>query len=291
MGMNQSSTGRVRFFDGRGDLPMMDISTPWSSAGIYLHGAHVTHFEKEGEKPLLFLSHCSRFSNHDPIRGGIPIIFPWFGPKEGFGQHGYARVKNWQLKEFMPAADGSVSVRFQLPFCAEAKALPACRVEYIVTVNEKLTCELVISNDSDAPFSFEDCLHTYFAVGDIAQVSVSGLKDASYFDKVENFERKTETNDGIRVGSEVDRIYLDTTSETQIIDASLKRRIRIAKTNSRSTVVWNPWIAKAQQMPDFGNEEYKEMLCVESGNVADNAVTLAARKEHRTSIRLSSEPL
>src|SRR5438270_13506704 len=115
------SPGRVVFLDGRGDLPMMEVATAWSRAGIYLQGAHVTHFQKTNEKPLIFLSQCGRFAPNEPIRGGVPIIFPWFGPKEGKAQHGYARNKVWELKEFLSASDGSVSVRFRMPECPEAR--------------------------------------------------------------------------------------------------------------------------------------------------------------------------
>src|SRR5258706_4535307 len=101
--------GRVTFMDGRGELPMLEISTQWSTAEIYLHGAHVTHFKKKEEPGLLFLSQCSRFSDTEPIRGGIPVILPWCGTREGLGHHGFARVHAWELKEFRPALDGSVS--------------------------------------------------------------------------------------------------------------------------------------------------------------------------------------
>src|SRR5512146_3056529 len=111
------SLGRVTFLDGQGELAMLEVSTPWSTAEVYLHGAHVTHFKKKDEPPLLFLSQCSRFAEGQPIRGGIPIVFPWFGPREGLAQHGFARVKDWELKEFAPAADGSVSLRLRLPEC------------------------------------------------------------------------------------------------------------------------------------------------------------------------------
>src|SRR5262249_30696048 len=130
--------GRVAFVDGRGDLPMLEISTPWSNAQIYLHGAHVTHFKKKDEPPLLFLSQCSRFAEGQPIRGGIPIVFPWFGPREGLSQHGFARVQNWELKEFAPAADGSVSVRFRLPDSPDAAFFPPFTADYVVTVNESI---------------------------------------------------------------------------------------------------------------------------------------------------------
>jgi glucose-6-phosphate 1-epimerase len=241
---------------------------------------------------LLFLSQCSRFADKEPIRGGIPVIFPWFGPREGMSQHGFARVKNWELKEVVPAPDGSVSVRFCLPDSPEASTFPPFTVEYVVTVNDSLTLELTTTNKSrDETFTFENCLHTYFEVGHIKDVSVLGLKGASYLDKVANFARKTETSEALRIKSEVDRVYLDTRGAVEIIDANLGRKIRVEKKASDSTVVWNPWDAKAQQMPDFGNEEYERMVCVESGNVASNAVKLPPGESSTLLVKLSTSKL
>lgn len=284
--------GRVTFLDGQSELPMIEVGTAWSTAEIYLHGAHVTNFTKKGEPPLLFMSQCSRFTENQPIRGGIPIIFPWFGMREGLGQHGFARVKDWDLKEFVPAPDGSVSIRFRLPDCPEAATLVPFAADYIVTVDEALTLQLVVTNRSrDESFTFENCLHTYFEVGDIAAVSIAGLKGVTYLDKAANFARKTETDEVIRIASEVDRTYLNTTSVVEITDPRLRRRIRIEKHSSLSTVVWNPWIAKAQEMPDFGNDEYQRMVCVESGNVAENQISLPPGESSTLKVRLSTEPL
>lgn len=282
-------TGRVTFLGGRGEMPMLEIATPWSAAEIYMHGAHVTHFQKLGEPPMLFMSQCSRFQMDAPIRGGIPVIFPWFGkPADRPIQHGIARIKNWELKELVSPADGSVTVRFRLPYCAD---LPACAVEYVVTICDSLTVELVVTNKSDKNFDFENCLHTYFSVGDISAVKINGLKNVSYLDQLENFARKTETHEAINVSSEVDRTYLDTAHVVEIMDASLQRKIIVAKEGSASTVVWNPWIAKSKTMQDFGDEEFRQMICVESGNVAANQITLPPGMTSRLKVNLSSQPL
>jgi D-hexose-6-phosphate mutarotase len=284
--------GRVTFLDGRGELPMVEIATATSTAEIYLQGAHVTHFKKKDEPPLLFLSQCSRFSEGQAIRGGIPVIFPWFGAREGMGQHGFARVKAWDLKEFVPASDGSVSVRLCLPEYPEAATLPPLSLDYVVTVSDTLTLELITTNRSDSEtLEFENCLHTYFSVSDIAEVSIQGLKGVTYLDKVQNFAQKTETADAIRISSEVDRIYLDTTAAVEICDPRAGRKIRVEKQGSNSTVVWNPWIAKSQQLPDFGGEEYQQMVCVESGNVASNSIKLPPGETSALKVKLSSEPL
>jgi glucose-6-phosphate 1-epimerase len=58
-----------------------------------------------------------------------------------------------------------------------------------------------------------------------------------------------------------------------------------------STVVWNPWIAKAQQMPDFANDEYQRMICVESGNVSSNQITLPPGETSTLTVKLGSQSL
>lgn len=284
--------GSVTFMDGNGDLPKIEIVTQWSQGEIYLHGAHITHFQVKGEQPVLFMSHCSRFSDTAPIRGGIPVIFPWFGPREGQPQHGFARTCAWDLKQIVPQAGGEIVLKFSLPDCAEAALLPKFSAEYTVTVGKTLLAELTITNVSpDQDFTFEDCLHTYFQVGDINAVSITGLKGAEYLDQVEGFARKRESAEHIKIAREVDRIYLDSRGTVEIHDSKLRRRILVEKSGSASTVVWNPWVAKSQQMPDFGNEEYHHMVCVESGNVSENKVTLPAGKSATLSVRLSTAAL
>jgi D-hexose-6-phosphate mutarotase len=289
---NSGIPGRVTFLDGQNELPMIEVSTAWSSAEIYLLGAHVTSFKKKDEPPLLFMSQCSRFETGHPIRGGVPVIFPWFGMREGLGMHGFARLKAWEVKEFVPAPDGSVSVRFRLPDSPEASAFPPFTADYVVTVSDQLALQLILTNDSpDEELPLENCFHTYFEVGDVAAISITGLKGRKYLDKVANFAKKSETAEAIRIASEVDRIYLNTTDAVEILDPRLGRKIRVEKQGSLSTVVWNPWTAKAQQMPDFANDEYTRMICVESGNVASNSLKLRPGETATLTVKLSSAPL
>jgi glucose-6-phosphate 1-epimerase len=284
--------GHARFMEGLGGLSMIEVGTEWSTAEIYLHGAHVTHFQKRNDAPLLFLSQVSRFEEGHPIRGGIPIVLPWFGPREGQPTHGFARTKNWDLKEVISLPNGGISIHLRLPDCAEAASVTPFTADYTATVTDALVLQLVVANASpDQEFAFEECLHTYFTVSDINAVSIIGLKGVDYLDKVENFARKTETGAAIKIASEVDRVYQDTTGPVEIHDAKLRRKIRVEKQGSASTVVWNPWIAKSQQMPDFGNEEYQKMVCVESGNVGKNRLTLAPGESATLSVKLSSAEL
>src|SRR6478735_4096698 len=112
---NPEIPGHVTLATGNGGLPKILIETAWSSAEIYLHGAHVTRFQKKGEAPLLFMSDASEFMADKPIRGGVPLIFPWFGAREGFPAHGFARRTTWELRETRLLDDGSVRLRLVLP--------------------------------------------------------------------------------------------------------------------------------------------------------------------------------
>jgi len=260
--------GRLTVFTGNGNLSALRIESDSSVAEIYPHGAHVTHFQKRGEEPLLFMSAASEFAHDKPIRGGVPVIFPWFGPREGMPIHGYARVADWDLVSADASPDGSVSLRFRLPSDGRADVI------FVITVGEALTMELAVTNTGDSDFSFENCLHTYFKIGDIHQTEITGLRGVCYFDKVFNTEC-IEAQDTLRIDSETDRVYQDTEGTVEIYDSALARAIRVRKSGSKSTVVWNPWIEKSTRMADFGDEEYPFMVCVESGNVGVNAIHLA----------------
>ena len=266
--------GRVALAAGNGGLTKINITTGRSTAEIYLHGAHVTGFQKNGEPPLLFLSRRSQFAAGKAIRGGVPICFPWFGPRAGGEAHGFARITEWEMIETATMPDNGVKVRFRLPPTAAVATWPPFSTEFTVTVTDQLTMELVTTNRSpDRNFEFENCLHTYFAVGDIAQISIIGLKGAHYLDKTDQGARKLETGDAIRITAETNRVYPDTPGPVEIHDAKFSRVVRVERSGSASTVVWNPWTT--QLMPDFDPAEHGRMLCVESGNVGQNKITLA----------------
>lgn len=276
--------GRVSAIAGKGGLPALHVETPASIAVIYLHGAHVASWDRRGEPPVLFLSEASSFEPDKPIRGGVPLIFPSFGAREGQPFHGFARITTWDLTESLALEDGSVRLRFTLPGLKDQTA------SFVVTVGESLRMELTATNHGTADFTFENCLHTYFTIGDIHRTEVRGLKGVTYHDQPSGSQR-VEENDSIRFTAETDRIYQNTDAATVIADPALGRTIVIRKSGSRSTVVWNPWIEKAKRMPDFGDDEYLRMVCVESGNVREHAITLAPGGSHTLAVEIAACPL
>ena len=270
--------GRVEIVNGHGGLPLVKIKTPWSTAEIYLHGAHVTHFQKNGEPPLIFMSAKSYFAPGRPIRGGVPICFPWFGPRGTDVGHGFARLASWELVNTTATPAGAVMLHFALPEMPERAEWKSLRTEFIVTVADTLTMELIATNDAcDDAIEIENCLHTYFHVGDIGAVSLTGLREAPFNDFAagDTGSRKVEPDAVLRIGKETNRVYPDNTSTVEVHDEQLKRSVRVEKFNSQSTVVWNPWTT--QKLPDdFDPAEHQHMVCVESGNVKQNKISLGA---------------
>jgi glucose-6-phosphate 1-epimerase len=285
--------GHAAIVKGEGDLSKIVVTTKTSTAEIYLHGAHITGFKKNGEPTLLFISAKSYFAPGKPIRGGVPVILPWFGNRDGEPSHGFARITEWKLVKTSAAADGTVTLRFALPEIPGRAAWKNLRTEFVVTVSDTLTMELITANDGcDDSLEIENCLHTYFHVGDIGAVSIDGLRGAHYLDNAAggNGELKTQSESPLRIAKETNRLYLDTTSAVEIRDENRGRVICVEKSGSNSTVVWNPWTT--QKLPDdFDPAEHKHMVCVESGNVKQNKISLAPGATSALKVILSSASL
>jgi glucose-6-phosphate 1-epimerase len=274
-------------------LPRLDISTPHASAQIYLHGAHVAAWQPLGASaPVLWMSGQSHFRPDKPIRGGVPICFPWFGPHAQdptAPAHGFARLRPWTLCDAGEAADGTVTLTLQLESDNASPVWPHhFHADLRVSIGPVLKIHLDVHNLDEAAFTFEEALHTYFAVGNIEHVTVSGLEHAYYLDKVAG--KSTRQSDAaIRFDRETDRVYTDTQASCVIHDPGLSRRITIAKQGSSSTVVWNPWIQKARTMADFGDDEWPGMLCIETANVGNAAVRLRPGDRHTMTAAIGVE--
>jgi len=284
----------ARFEAGEGGLPKLVIRTKVAEAEMYVHGAHVTHFQAAGHQPLLFMSRCSAFARDQPIRGGIPICFPWFGPHAtdpDLPAHGFARTRAWRVHHVSLRDDHHVTVELTLAHDDKTRSLWPHEFSAAMTlgVDEDLSITLTVENQDNSELTYEAALHTYLQVGNAANVHVTGLENTEYIDKLEGGARKTQGNEPIRFTGETDRPYLHTAASCILHDPDLQRRITVSKRGSLSTVVWNPWTDKAARMPDFGDDEWPHMVCIETANVADNAVTLEPGASHATAATVSVE--
>lgn len=288
--------GHLAFKEGPGGLVLAEVANAHAEATIALQGAHVMTYQPRGQAPVLWLSQYGKFAPGKSIRGGVPICWPWFGPHAEDAKlpgHGFARTVMWEVLETRAQSDGATFIRFGLieTDATRAQWPHPSSAELRVTVGAVLRVELVTRNTGSAPFQIGEALHTYFHISDVADMAIHGLEGCAYLDKVGGASARKTQQGPVVIESEVDRVYLDTAADCLIQDRGLKRQIRIATRGSRSTVVWNPWIEKAEKMGDFGPEGHRGMVCVESANAVDNVVTVPPGTEHVLQAVISVEAL
>ncbi|HTH53468.1 MAG TPA: D-hexose-6-phosphate mutarotase [Edaphobacter sp.] len=275
----------VLHFDQHGELTCAQVTAPSASATVYLQGAHITHWQPAGQQPVLFLSQKSDFLPGKPIRGGVPIAFPWFATdskndryqgKPG-PSHGFARIQDWSLS-FAALSGDSLHLAFTLGPTELSRQLgfDHFRLAFELIIGSSLTMRLAVANDAKTPLVFEEALHTYFSVGDARKISITGLEPTGYIDKTDNFRAKPAAHAPLVLTGFTDRVYPDTAATCAIHDTVEQRTITIEKQHSNTTVVFNPW----KELPDMGPDEWQGMVCVETVNSATNTVTLAPQSTH-----------
>ena len=131
-----------------------------------------------------------------------------------------------------------------------------------VAVGVELSVYLLTTNRGATAFPFSTALHTYFAISDIANIQIDGLENMPFLSKVHHYEQFVEVAP-VRIGEQVDRVYLDTESRPAP-RSGWKRRIVIEKEGSRTTVVWNPWTKISAEVADLGPDMYRQYVCVET---------------------------
>ncbi|KAJ0985097.1 hypothetical protein J5N97_003453 [Dioscorea zingiberensis] len=270
-----------------------------SSAEVYLYGGQVTSWKNDLGEELLFLSNKATFSPPKAVRGGISVCFPQVGTHGALEQHGFARNRMWSIDPapppFPPNSTNRTYVDLILNLSEEdPKIWPhSCECRLRVTLGPGgdllLTSRIRNTNADGKTFSFTLAYHTYFRVTDISEVRVEGLETLDYTDNLLEKERFTEQGDAITFESEVDRVYLGTPTKIAIIDHERKRTFVLRKDGLPDAVVWNPWDKKAKAMADFGDDEYKHMLCVEAAAV-EKQITLKAGEEWKGRLELSAVP-
>jgi glucose-6-phosphate 1-epimerase len=295
-GLNRrfSIAGTAQVVAGKGGLPVVRINSPAAHAEISLYGAQVLSWRPAGAEEVIFLSDRSHWEPGVPIRGGIPVCFPWFGNKADdpkAPKHGFARTREWRLDSLRADDDGSVTL-----VCLTSNDDSTRTwwphdflLAYRIRIAQTLRLELSVVNRGADRFRFEEALHTYFRVGRVQQACVRGLDGVAYLDKTDGFREKRKSGD-LLIAGQTDNAYMDTEGPVEIVDSSLQRRLRTDKLHSCSTVVWNPWHDGAATLSDFGEDEWESMLCVEAGNVMRGAVTLAPGEEHMLRATISVLP-
>ena len=252
---------------GNGGLPMINVSNDHADAVISVYAGQVLSFTPKGAADVLFVSDKA-----------------YYAEGKGRPAHGFMRNRMWSEWETRENADGSTTVILGVESSPETLAIwpHAFRLAMEITVGKTLQLALVTRNTGDAAFTITQAMHTYFAVGDIAQTTVTGLEGTQYLDKAADGNGATKQQDGaISINSEVDRVYLGVPAELAIVDGALNRTIRITSSGNKTAVVWNPWAKIAAGMADLQDDDYTRFVCVETTNAADDVVSIPAGAEFR----------
>lgn len=289
--------GQLKFRVDESSLILAEISNAHATASLCLQGAHLMAWQPRRQAmPVIWLSRDARLISGKSIRGGIPVCWPWFGAhasSQDFPAHGFARTTLWKVVESGVEPNGATRLTLQMEKSARAGEWwpHDATLELTVIAGDNLRLELSTANTGDRELTVSEALHTYFQVGDIGSVRINGLDGCSYWNKVGG--STLEKQEGlIRFSEETDRVYVHTAAECAIEDEGLKRRIKVAKSGSLSTVVWSPWVEKAARMGDLGQPDgWREMVCVETANALDNAVRIAPGAKHTLIVEYHVEPL
>ncbi|HYP99787.1 MAG TPA: D-hexose-6-phosphate mutarotase [Polyangiaceae bacterium] len=272
-------------------LPAVRVETASGSGLVYLQGAHVAAWQPAGQEAVIWMSENAAYAPGKALRGGVPICFPWFGPHvehKEFPAHGFARTRNFEYRGARRDASGRTELEFDLNSDDATRAwFPfdfSARLR--VAFGQTLSLNFAVTNRDAHPFTFEEALHSYFAVSDVTRTCVRGLEGARYVDKVREQAVFTEGPRELRFVAETDRVY-ESSSACTIEDRDARRSLVIAKENSGATVVWNPWRERAAQMSDLGATAWPGMLCVESANVGKSRVTLSPGETHSLGVTVS----
>ncbi|XP_031286728.1 putative glucose-6-phosphate 1-epimerase, partial [Pistacia vera] len=253
-----------------------------ASATISLHGGQVLSWRTDRGEELLFTSTKAIFKPPHAVRGGIPICFPQFGNRGSLEQHGFARNKIWVIDDNPPPLHpsdslGKTYVDLLLKSSEEdLKTWPHSlefRLRVSLAADGYLTMISRIRNINCKPFSFSIAYHTYFSISDISEVRIEGLETLDYLDNLCQKERFTEQGDALTFESEVDRVYLNSKDVIAIFDHERKRTFTIRKEGLPDVGE-----KKSKSMVDFGDEEYKQMLCVD-GAAIEKPITLKPGEE------------
>lgn len=254
-------------------MPRVVLTHPsGGTAEVYLNGGHTTSWIPAGGTDVLFMGKTAAFAPGDPIRGGIPVVFPQFANTGPLPQHGFARKSEWKLAEDEDASD-QMKVKLVLQDDHRTRELwdHHFRTELSVSLGEKsLEVKLDVRNIGDDHFAFTAALHTYIGVADIREMAIRGLTGKWYIDKTQGgIEMKDEAKK-LTVADEIDRVYLGAPKKIEVEDRGNSRRIEVRASGFKDAVIWNPWAEKVTGFIGLDNDDYTRMICVEAAQIGSS---------------------
>lgn len=285
----------------QGALSCLQIIHPRAQALVALQGAQVLQYVPTGRQPVIWLSEQAEYHRGQPVRGGVPVCWPWFAdfhrnPVALQSQyslrdtpaHGWARTSEWQLQQ-VEDSEERVVLWLGLPVSATHVLPVMLRLRIEVGAELKLS---LVNDYTDTgiatlqPFALSQALHTYLAVSHIDNVTVEGLVGVPHLDTLRDWQRCVEEKP-VRIVDETDRIYQGEVSHVVLHDTQWARRIHLRSSGSGSLILWNPHIAKSLRLSQFAQDAWQRMLCIETANVMDDIVWLRPGEKHEIQVEIA----
>lgn len=284
------------------DLIAIAIVNDHCSGRVFLQGAQVTEFQPKNQAPVLWSSDANLYQLGKPIRGGIPISWPWFADfdknPEGLRSqyefnsqppaHGFARDQQWTVQEVTAHPD---MTRVRLSLEPEyAGFTRAVSLQLTVEFGAQLELNLSVHNHSQSALTYTVALHSYFAISSPQAVQIPGLAGCTYLDAIDGWQPK-EYADLAPITTEVDAVFPAAPDQISLLDSGFAREIKIGHINLPSLVMWNPWIDKGSRLSQFNADDYQAMLCLENAALLANASICAPGQNQQHTCTIAAVPL
>jgi len=272
-----SSIKQITGFGHLTELPCWQLCHAGASVVVSSYGAHVLHYATSDAQKVahshLWLSPTAVCQHQQPIRGGVPICWPWFGKMDArliaginpatiaglkLPNHGLVRTRFWQLTDQQITAD-AVMIEFSISVSDIPWSTEMTTLRYQVRLDQQLTLTLTC----DANIAQQAALHSYFTVSDSRQAQVRPLP-REFYDKVSDSQQQS-NDDTLQFHAEIDRVYPATGSSLSLIDATTS--LQISQQGHDSSVLWNPAAIKAAASADIPADQWSDFVCVESARL------------------------
>ena len=281
--------GRLHFCQGRGDLIKAELTYQTALIELYLQGAHITRFNTKKNSPtgenkdMLWMSEAATYQAETGLRGGIPLCWPWFGPHlrdTGKPKHGYARTSNFLVKETRADNNAtSIILTLDAAIAPYSEWRNKASLEVEIKLTDSLWMEMRTKNISDHPLTIGNALHNYFSTPCHSSAALPSVTGLTYLDNTQNYQRCTQ-DDALNIFGEIDRIYLNPPKNLRLINSSDPLATAMTSWGNANVVVWNPGQVIAKGMPDFNDQGYRTMLCIEPANTLEHSIKLKPGELH-----------
>ena len=245
-----------------GELPVIVVDHPVARAAVALQGAHLFAWQPAGAEPVVWLSEASAFQAGTAIRGGVPVCWPWFGPA-GRPSHGFARISAFEL---VGSQENDSGVRLGFVLRDDERTREIWPHEFALFIRMRIGATCEISLEAHGDYESTGALHSYFHVGDVGEVTVSGI-GVPYLDQV---AETSGSQDGpLRFPGRIDRVYTAPEPVSRVEDPVLRRAIEVRHHGFSDVVAWNPGPELSHSMADLTDDGYRGFVCVETARISD----------------------